>query len=185
MKEKAGKWTPWLLMAAVALIACVTLGVSIWGGEKQSGARGESVTLDASGHAVTAAENCVLLQTYRFAPCGHQVTRRVKLPGELAGCGFDDVQQHYDLWTVDTFSAELVSMSREEKIYCPMHLVLMPDEAGQVCVFKNVYGDGMAFERETDYAMDRFDEENQKKLFQGVGFDDEDALNRWLSQHAS
>ena len=178
MKEKGKKYMPWLLVVCALLIGGITLGISTLGQEKAGAARGEM--LDAAKDQVVTEENCVLVQTFRFVPCAHQVTRRLTLPDELVGADFDTVLAHYDNWQVDTFSAEYISMSRDENIYCPMHLVLMPDEAGKVCVFRNVYGDGMAFEEETDYAMDVFDEDTQAQLFSGIGFESEEDLMRWL-----
>ena len=185
-KHPLSKWTPVLLAAVAVAVIVGVVGISAMGQERNGGARSESISFaDAARSAVCTEEGCALVQTFRFLPCGHQVTRRLSLPDVWVGANFDALQQHYDRWTIETFSAHSVTMSREENIYCPMHLVLMADEAGRVCIFKNVYGDGMAFEKETDYMMDDFDEETQKMLFDGMGFDDEAALERWLRQWAS
>ncbi|MBR6524773.1 MAG: hypothetical protein IKT57_02250 [Clostridia bacterium] len=174
---------PWIWVMPLGVIGLVMVMIIIGGtGDRDTNAaRGETVDeLAVNGEQVRTEEYCTMVQTYRFIPCGHQVTRRVMLPGELVGENFDTVAGHYENWRLDTFSAAQVTMSRDEKIYCPMHVVLMPDEAGQVALFKNVYGDGMAYEEGTEYNMMDFSQETQQALFEGVGFDSRDEALAWL-----
>ena len=181
-KEKKGlRAYVWVMPFAAIALAAVILVAGGTGDKKASAARSETWDgMEISRDLVQTEAYCALVQTYRFIPCGHQVTRRVMLPDDLIGENFDTVSERYENWRVDTFSSGQVTMSRDENIYCPMHVVLMPDEAGNVAVFKNVYGDGMAYEEGTEYRMADFSGETQLKLFEGIGFDTvEDALN-WL-----
>lgn len=171
-------------LCTVAAAVTLVLGISMFTGQDQGGARGENVEdmLTAQGEMVTQ-HSCVLEQTYRFAPCGHTVTRRLQLPDSLTGADFDQVQHYYHQWTVDAFSPYSVVLSRDETIYCPMHQVLMTDETGYLSVFQNVYGDGLAFLERLEYTAADFDEEHKAQLFTGMGFDTREDLDAWIGQH--
>ncbi len=152
------------------------------GSASPGGALGETAE-NTSGEQVKTDENCAVEQTYRFLPCGHSVTRRLRIAPDLAGQGFDAVQAHYANWRVDAFTAHCVEMSRDMEIYCPMHQVLMLDESGAACVFENIYGDGLAIVEKLDASAEDFSEENREKLFQGLGFDDRQTLEEWVREN--
>ena len=182
-EQKGRRWLVWGLCTVAAAVTLV-LGISMFTTQGQGGARGENVEdmLTTQGKMVTL-HNCVLEQTYRFTPCGHTVTRRLQLPNSLTGADFEQVQHHYHQWHVDAFSPYSVVLSRDEAIYCPMHQVLMIDEAGYLSVFENVYGDGLAFLERLEYTADDFEDDCREALFAGVGFDDVETMNRWIEQH--
>ena len=59
----------------------------------------------------------------------------------------DELAAKYDQWVITSFSPAQVSMERVLALYCPEHVVLMPDESGQLCIFRNRYGDALALVR--------------------------------------
>ena len=67
---------------------------------------------------------CQIVQTMAFSRCGHSVTRRVSVPEALVGEDFSAARAYYDMWSIDSFSPENVTMRREIDLYCPMHAVL-------------------------------------------------------------
>ena len=114
-----------LMLTALALVLCFGL--------KPSRA--------AAPDAEDLSAECELLQRVTFSPCGHEMTRRQRLPAELAGMTKDELAAKYDQWVITSFSPAQVSMERALALYCPEHVVLMPDESGQLCIFRNRYGD--------------------------------------------
>lgn len=189
MEEKNQKHTrknkTWMIaVGAAAAAMLLAIGITVWGGQAAPQARGEGLEeMAASDGVVRTRENCTLEQTFLFAPCGHTVSRRVMLPDSLLGADFEQVQSHYHLWQVDVFSPYSIAMSREEKLYCPMHLVLMTDETGRLCIFQNVYGDGLALVEETDCMIEEMKEEAREKLFSGIGFDTREEVEAWIEAH--
>ena len=183
-KEKMRKWTPVLLVALAVVTVGAVLGGNAVKSDPKSAARSEEMVWDTAKDEVVTEDICTLVQTFRYTPCGHQVTRRVSLPDHLVGAGFDAVQSAYPLWMIDTFSPENIVMRRDETMYCPMHLVLQADEAGRICVFKNVYGDGLACQAETPYLIGEFEKDVQHRLENGVAFDTREQLDAWVLLHA-
>ena len=154
-----------LMLTALALLLCFGLKPS------------RAAASDAS--ARLSAE-CELLQRVTFSPCGHEMTRRQRLPAELAGMTKDELAAKYDQWVITSFSPAQVSMERALALYCPEHVVLMPDESGQLCIFRNRYGDALALVRELGVPLSDLPDDVQEDVRAGMGFDDEVTLEKWL-----
>lgn len=128
----------------------------------------------------TTNADCQLIQHMTYAPCGHDLTRRMTIPTELAGKNRADVSAAYDAWQITSFAAAEVVMEQTLSLHCPQHVVLMPDEGGMLCVFQNKYGDALALVKELDLLLTELPEETQQELRRGKGFDTIEALEKWL-----
>lgn len=131
------------------------------------------------------AADCQIIQHLTYTPCGHELTRRQTLPPELAGQGREALEAAYDLWQVTSFSPTEVVMAQALDMYCPEHLVLMPDESGMLCVFENRYGDALALVNALNIPLSELPDDAQETLRTGLGFDSEEALNLWLESQES
>ena len=176
----------WMGMAAAGcLIAVLCSGLSLTEAHapedeyQESGIQAEA----AAESSLAAGENCYLLQSMAFSRCGHSVQRRVALPGDMAGSGLSQIQKRYELWKIEEFQSHQIVMRREIELFCPMHKVLMADEAGQIVLAENVYGDGMAVIRVYDDMLSRFEETEQDQLLMGMGFENQAEAERWLREH--
>ena len=128
---------------------------------------------------------CQIVQTMAFSRCGHSVTRRVSVPEALVGEDFSAARAYYDMWSIDSFSPENVTMRREIDLYCPMHAVLSVNEAGEAILTRNVYGDGMAVEKTYAFTLTDFSPEDRQALLRGIGFDSREEAEGWLESKAS
>ncbi|MEF9878908.1 MAG: hypothetical protein RR653_08320 [Clostridia bacterium] len=166
-----------LLSAAVLLVvAAVTLLMprSVAPGEVPPPAQ----AVDAASARV--ADGCELLQTLTYTRCKHIVTRRVTAPAELLGKTLGDVQPLYDAWQITEFSPKLIKMEQRPDLFCPDHMVLMPDAAGALCVFQNKYGDALALVNELQLELASLPAAVQEELRVGVGFSTLEELEQWL-----
>ena len=141
--------------------------------------------LVGSDTAVTLSVDCQLVQRLTYTPCGHELTRRQALPTELAGKGRAELEAAYDLWQVTSFASDEVSMAQALDMYCPEHVVLMPDESGMLCVFVNRYGDALGLIRELNIPLSELPDDLQESLRSGKGFDTEEQLDLWLESNES
>lgn len=146
--------------------------------------------LPTPGTASSAAEtgqrirpDCVIIQTMGFTRCGHSVTRRISPPDEIVGAYFSDVQVYYDVWNIESFSESDMEMHREIGLFCPMHWVLTNNEAGEIILSRNVYGDGMAVEHTYGRQLTEFAPEIQEDLRMGIGFSSREEAEAWLGLH--
>ena len=128
------------------------------------------------------APRCQVLQTMAFTRCGHTVTRRVEAPEALIGADFACTQAYYPLWQIESFSGEQIAMRREIPLFCPMHVVLSVNEAGETVLCKNMYGDGLAALKSYGVLLEDFDETDQEALILGIGFDSEAEADAWVEQ---
>ena len=180
---KASAWMALALVIALAVMAGEAkrqTGTGLMAESAQDTPRPvESVS--EGGNRIT--QGCEIIQTMGFSRCGHSVTRRVSAAAGVIGADFGETQAYYSLWQVESFSPERVTMNREIPLFCPMHQVLSVNEAGEIVLTHNVYGDGMAVEKTYDASIGDFDEEIQDQLLLGLGFEDAAAAERWLNTH--
>ncbi|MBE5787491.1 MAG: hypothetical protein E7324_08130 [Clostridiales bacterium] len=129
------------------------------------------------------AADCQITQTMCFSRCGHSVTRRIAPPVEMQGAAFEEAVQYYDAWQIEAFSESGMEMQREISLFCPMHYVLTANEAGDVVLSRNYYGDGMQVLEHCGKQISEYAEEEQLQLLLGLGFDSREQALSWLSLH--
>ncbi len=133
----------------------------------------------------TTAEGCQLIQRMTYTPCQHNLTRRQVLPTELTGKSRQEISAAYDMWQVTSFSASEVAMEQTLDMFCPEHMVLMPDESGMLCIFQNKYGDALALVRQLNLLLAELPEDVQDTLRHGKGFPTIEELEKWLESAES
>lgn len=180
---------PGSMIGMIMAVLCACFGI-IFSEKKLPEVMDMPISLPTPGRAMHVSEtgnvllsDCEIIQTMGFLRCGHSVTRRIHPPKDITGADFSAVQQYYDLWQIESFSPSHVKMSREISLYCPMHSVLGTNEAGEIVLSKNYYGDGMAVERMYSRNIAEFDEETQEALALGIGFDSREEAEAWLAAH--
>ena len=179
----------WFVKASVWTGIALFIALTVMAGEAKrqradqapnAGAESAQIAADTAGRI---SKGCEIIQTMGFSRCGHSVTRRVAAPAEAIGADFAQAQAYYDLWQIEVFSPERVTMIREIPLFCPMHRVLSVNEAGEIVLTHNVYGDGMAVDETFDRSIADFDEETQSRLLLGLGFDSREDAEAWLTAH--
>lgn len=166
-------------LCALALVAVIALTPAATGNDTPP------ATAADAGNSITLSSSCVLLQHMVFAPCGHEITRREALPEALHGRTRTDLEAYYEPWRVTTFASDEVAMEQTLDIYCPEHIMLMPDESGMLCIWQNTYGDALSLIRELQIPLNEFSDTTQEELRAGLGFDTEEQLLAWLENAES
>ena len=129
-----------LLLSAAVLLAIAAATLLLPGSASAPDELPPAQAVDA-GDMVRVEEGCELLQTLTYTRCEHVVTRRITAPAELYGKTLDEVAALYPEWRITEFGAKLIKMEQQPDMFCPDHMVLMPNGAGVLCVFQNKYGD--------------------------------------------
>ena len=129
---------------------------------------------------MTTAADCQLIQHLTYAPCGHSLTHRQVIPAELAGQNREALSAAYDTWQITSFASAEVVMEQTLALYCPEHVVLMPDEGGMLCVFQNKYGESLALIKELDLLLTELPDSVQQTVRSGKGFATIEELEKWL-----
>lgn len=131
-------------------------------------------------NAVIPQEGCELLQTIQYARCGHTVVRRFAAPVEVQGQQLEAVQALYPAWRITEFGAKQIKMEQHLQMYCPDHMVLMPDSAGMLCVFENKYGDALSLVKELSIPLKSLPAAAQEDVEHGLGFSTPEEMEMWL-----
>lgn len=140
----------------------------------------DTLTQVGSDAAAHLAENCKVIQHLTYAPCGHAMTRRQSLPQELIGKTRADAETAYEPFRITGFAPEELEMEQSLDMFCPEHVVLMPNESGVLCIFENRYGDALALVRELETLLKDLPDSYQEELLPGKGFDTLTELEGWL-----
>lgn len=115
---------------------------------------------------------CVQRQTLYYQRCSHSVLRSVDVPAEWVGMDRGQLEERLDMsWRISDFGPLRITMQRNLMLFCPQHWVLMPDEAGRVCMWVNRYGEGMECVYETDWLLADLPEEEREQIRIGKAFD--------------
>ena len=168
-----------LLLSATVLLAIAAATLLLPSGSTAPGELPPAQAVDAADQ-VRVEEGCELLQTLTYTRCEHVVTRRVTAPAELYGKTLAEVEALYPEWRITEFGAKLIKMEQQPDMYCPDHMVLMPNGAGMLCVFENKYGDALALVNELDLELSSLPSAVQEDLRHRVGFSSLAGLEQWL-----
>lgn len=132
---------------------------------------------------------CYLHRTLYYAPCGHSVQRRERLPAQLVGLSRQALEMQITEVmpgaAVTGFSASEVDIALSTDIPCPLHWVLRAGEDGMLCVMQNVSGEGMEVVRRADIPISEVPEGDRASLVQGRMFDDVQAMEGYLESLSS
>lgn len=130
-----------------------------------------------------------LHRTLYYAPCGHSVQRREKLPAQLVGLTRGVLEKEigglYENAAVTGFSAGEVDITTRMDMPCPLHWVLRGGEDGLLAVWQNTTGEALSVVRKTDIPVTVAAEEEQDELRDGRMFDDVQALEGYLESLSS
>ena len=184
-----------LIIVLVAALLCLmpARGADAPNEKKPQTAAAQSVE---SAEAPTGADlsaqtnrETYLHRTLYYAPCGHSVQRREKLPAQLVGLTRGALEKEigglYENAAVTGFSAGEVDITTRMDMPCPLHWVLRGGEDGLLAVWQNTTGEALSVVRKTDIPVTAAAEEEQDELRDGRMFDDVQALEGYLESLSS
>lgn len=184
-----------LIIVLVAALLCLmpARGADAPNEKKPQTAAAQSVeSAEAPAGADLSAQTnreTYLHRTLYYAPCGHSVQRREKLPAQLVGLTRGALEREigglYENAAVTGFSAGEVDMTTRMDMPCPLHWVLRGGEDGLLAVWQNTTGEALSVVRKTDIPVTAAAEEEQDELRDGRMFDDVQALEGYLESLSS
>ena len=183
---KNGRCTPGRVMGMAFAFLCMLFGMMLTDAKAPVAPGTENTAAPAqivSEGGERIQSGCAVTQTMGFSRCGHSVSRRIEAPAEIIGMDFAGAKEYYALWQTENFSRDQMEMQREIDLFCPMHKVLTANNAGEIMLTQNQYGDGMAVLTTYEKTLKDFDEETQEALRRGLGFDSREEAEGWLQLH--
>ena len=184
-----------LIIVLVAALLCLmpARGADAPNEKKPQTAAAQSVeSAEAPAGADLSAQTnreTYLHRTLYYAPCGHSVQRREKLPVQLVGLTRGALEKEigglYENAAVTGFSAGEVDITTRMDMPCPLHWVLRGGEDGLLAVWQNTTGEALSVVRKTDIPVTAAAEEEQDELCDGRMFDDVQALEGYLESLSS
>lgn len=184
-----------LIIVLVAALLCLmpARGADAPNEKKPQTAAAQSVeSAEAPAGADLSAQTnreTYLHRTLYYAPCGHSVQRREKLPAQLVGLTRGALEKEigglFENAAVTGFSAGEVDITTRMDMPCPLHWVLQGGEDGLLAVWQNTTGEALNVVRKTDIPVTAAAEEEQDELRDGRMFDDVQALEGYLESLSS
>ena len=184
-----------LIIVLVAALLCLmpARGADAPNEKKPQTAAAQSVeSAEAPAGADLSAQTnreTYLHRTLYYAPCGHSVQRREKLPAQLVGLTRGALEKEigglFENAAVTGFSAGEVDITTRMDMPCPLHWDLRGGEDGLLAVWQNTTGEALSVVRKTDIPVTAAAEEEQDELRDGRMFDDVQALEGYLESLSS
>ena len=106
--------------------------------------------------------------------------RRVQADQEYTGCTLQQMQQAYAEWDITSFSPAEIEMSRSLPLYCPDHLVVLPDGMGILGVYENTYGEGYSLRAQLDIPISALPDGLRETIHLGLAFPSAEEIEGWL-----
>lgn len=159
----------WALFGTAAALLTVAFLVGMNGGAQPTAQEKQTVS-----------ENCQLVQTIHYTRCGHEVTRRIAADKEHRGANLKQMQEAFSDWSITSFAAEEIVMSCSKALYCPDHLVVMPDGAGVLGVYYNEFGDGYSLQKQLEVPVGDLGDEMMESIHLGMSFQTMQEIESWL-----
>ena len=159
----------WVLIGTAAAFMVVALAVGL----------GTGTQMTAQG-SQTVLPECQLVQTIHYTRCGHEVTRRITADKEYQGASLKQMHEAFADWAITSFAPGEIVMSCSQALYCPEHLVVMPDGAGVLGVYLNEYGDSYALQKQLEVPLSDLSAEVLENIHLGVAFHSMQEIEAWL-----
>ena len=166
-----------LIIVLVAALLCLmpARGADAPNEKKPQTAAAQSVeSAEAPAGADLSAQTnreTYLHRTLYYAPCGHSVQRREKLPAQLVGLTRSVLEKEigglYENAAVTGFSAGEVDITTRMDMPCPLHWVLRGGEDGLLAVWQNTTGEALSVVRKTDIPVTAAAEEERTSFATG------------------
>jgi len=175
MKEKTLK-NPLILLCFLALTAALALCLL----PRSAADEAEPSSPADAVNEVRLSDRSELIQTLTYTRCEHSLKRRLTAPVELYGLPLADAEALYPSWRITEYGSGQIKMEQRLQMFCPDHMVLMPDGAGMLCVFENKYGDALALVSELNIPVKSLPAAAQEEVQMGLGFSTPEEMEMWL-----
>ena len=159
----------WALIITAAALLIVALAAGLNTGAQMTAQEKQTVEAD-----------CQLVQTIHYTRCGHEVTRRITVDKEYHGANLKQMQEAFADWAITSYAAKEIVMSCSRNLFCPDHLVVMPDGAGVLGVYYNEYGDSYALQKQLEVPVGDLDAEAMESIHLGLPFATMQEIEMWL-----
>lgn len=136
-------------------------------------------TLDTSNSEVIVSPNAEVVITQLYKRCGHTIVKRELAPREIVNLNLEKVQEFYDGWNIDEFTANEIKISRTTQGICDEHYIISESDGYVSISCKNSSGEYI-FKGLTDISVQYLPEEDLQKLKNGIEIIGRDNLNKFL-----
>lgn len=138
-----------------------------------------SETIDTSSADVVVSPNAEIVLIQKFDKCGHTVISKEIAPREIINLNKEKVQEYYNGWNLEEFTANEIKLSRNSPGICNEHYILRESDGYISINTKNDVGE-FIFKGLTDISVQYLPEEDIAKLEKGIEVIGRENLNKFL-----
>lgn len=123
--------------------------------------------LSTNSEEVKITPNTELILKKYYKDCGHSITEKSEMPGEMVNLTKEEIEAKYPGWKLEEFSKEEVLLSKELDSFCGEHYLLIEEE-GVVSLYSLDEGDNRSLIETTDIAFEYLPETDKVILKNGI-----------------
>ena len=134
-------------------------------------------TIATSVEEIKITPNTTLTLKKYYKDCGHIIKDSAEVPEEMVNLTEEQVKEKYPSWTLDYFSKEEVTLSKELESYCGEHYLLIEEE-GQVNIYTVDEEGNKTLKETTEIAFEYVPETDKIILKNGIYVYGKEELNK-------
>lgn len=123
----------------------------------------------------------LVYETY-YTKCGHLVSENKKLPNELINKNEEEIEKAFADWTLKNYTSDTIELYREKNEFCQNHYIVR-ERDGKIIINKINANGEESFYKETDIIAKYLTNDDLKLLKNGIKADNEEELNKIISDY--
>ncbi len=138
--------------------------------------------VDTASSDITVSPNAEVVLTQKYEKCGHVISKKELAPREIVNLNKEKVQDYYDGWNIDEFTANKIMLSRNNSGICDEHYIIGESDGYISISCKNDIGEYI-FKGLTDIPVQYLPEDDIAQLQKGIELVGRDSLNKFLEDY--
>ena len=126
--------------------------------------------------------NCALIIKTYFKKCGHITSQYANLPEEFVNLSKEEIQEKYELYTIQSFAKNEIVLYQEKEGECGEHY-LVKDNEGIVTIYKILEDEKLQEQETTSIATEYLPETDKMNMKNGIRVDGKQALNQLIEDY--
>lgn len=137
----------------------------------------EEEIINTSTNEEKTTPNTILVLKKKYIDCGHTITDKAEIPGEMVNLTKDEIIKKYVNWNVDSFTKDEVILTKDMDSFCGEHYLVIEEE-GRVLIYSLDEENNRTLMEETEIAFEYLPETDKTILKNGIYVFGKEELNK-------
>ena len=123
--------------------------------------------------------NCTIILKIYYKKCGHLIENKKTIEEAEVNLTEEELKEKFSDWEIQKFTEKEIVLYKEVDSFCDEHYVLR-EQNGNISIFKIDENNNESFLKETDITVQYLEDEDLRKIKEGIFINTKKELNRIL-----